>query len=74
VQAAYHGSSVRGGTLYTTFFPCLFCTKLIINAGLVEVVYDAAYAMDDRARSLLEEAGVSVRQVDRTKRDSLPNR
>jgi dCMP deaminase len=69
VQAAYHGSSVRGGTIYTTFFPCLFCTKLIINAGLVEVVYDAAYAMDDRARSLLEEAGVSVRQVERASRD-----
>jgi dCMP deaminase len=68
VQAAYHGSSVRGATIYTTFFPCLFCTKLIINAGLVEVVYDAAYAMDDRARGLLEEAGVAVRQVERVAR------
>ncbi len=67
VQAAYHGVSVRGGTIYSTFFPCLFCTKLIINAGLVEVVYDAAYAMDDRARGLLEEAGVVVRQVERTR-------
>ena len=31
-QAAYHGVSLRGGTLYTTFSPCLQCTKLIINA------------------------------------------
>jgi len=67
VQAAYHGISVRGGTVYTTFFPCLFCTKLIINAGIAEVVYDAAYAMDDRARGLLEEAGVRVRQVGRSR-------
>jgi len=63
VQAAYHGVAVRGGSLYTTFFPCLFCTKLIINAGVAEVVYDAAYTMDERARGLLMEAGVIVRQV-----------
>jgi dCMP deaminase len=67
VQAAYHGIPVRGGTIYTTFFPCLYCTKLIINAGLREVVYDAAYHMDDRARGLLEEAGVVVRQVERSR-------
>jgi dCMP deaminase len=63
-QAAYHGVSVRGATLYTTFFPCLFCTKLIINAGLAEVVYNAAYALDAVARGLLEEAGVVVRRVE----------
>ncbi|HXX49284.1 MAG TPA: deaminase, partial [Myxococcota bacterium] len=33
-QSAYHGVSVRGGTVYTTFCPCLICTKMIINAGL----------------------------------------
>lgn len=67
VQAAYHGTPVRGGTIYTTFFPCLFCTKLIINAGIAEVVYDASYHMDDRSRALLEEAGVRVRQVERAR-------
>jgi len=63
-QAAYHGVSVRGATIYTTFFPCLFCTKLIINAGIAEVVYDASYALDHVARRLLEEASVLVRQVE----------
>jgi dCMP deaminase len=63
VQAAYHGVSVRGGTLYTTFFPCRFCTKLIINAGIAEVVFDTAYALDDVARALLAEAGVTARRV-----------
>lgn len=65
VQAAYHGVSVRSATIYTTFFPCLFCTKLIINAGIAEVVYDAAYALDERAGQLLAEAGVRVRRVER---------
>jgi len=64
VQAAYHGVSLRDATLYTTFFPCLFCTKLIINAGIAEVVYNAAYALDDSAAGLLREAGVKVRRAE----------
>ena len=64
VQAAYHGVSLRDATLYTTFFPCLFCTKLIINAGIAEVVYNAAYALDDTAAGLLREAGVKVRRAE----------
>ncbi len=63
-QAAYHGVTVQGGTLYTTFSPCLICTKMIINAGLTEVVYNAAYPLGDVALDLLREAGVKVRQVD----------
>ena len=60
-QAAYHGVSVRGGTLYTTFCPCLICTKMIINSGLSEVVYNADYPMGDVSLSLLREAGVKLR-------------
>jgi dCMP deaminase len=63
IQAAYHGVSVRSGSLYTTFFPCLFCTKLIINAGLGEVIYNGAYHLDSRAESLLSEAGVAIRHA-----------
>lgn len=61
-QAAYHGVSVRGGTIYTTLCPCLLCTKMIINAGLREVVYNVEYPMGDVSLALLKEAGVSVRQ------------
>jgi dCMP deaminase len=63
-QASYHGASLRSGTLYTTFSPCLQCTKMIVNAGLSEVVYNAAYPLGERALELLEEAGVKLRQVD----------
>ena len=63
-QAAYHGVNVRGGTMYTTFSPCLTCTKLIINAGLVEVVYNSDYPLGGVALDLLAEAGVKVRQHD----------
>jgi len=62
-QAAYHGVSVRGGTIFTTFSPCLTCTKLIINAGLSEVVYNVDYPLGGTSLALLREAGVKVRQV-----------
>lgn len=62
-QSAYHGVRVRGGTLYSTFCPCLMCTKMIINAGISEVVYSAAYPMGDVSLRLLREAGVKIRQL-----------
>jgi dCMP deaminase len=62
-QSAYHGVSVRGGTVYTTFCPCLICTKMIINAGLAEVVYDAHFPMGEVSVALFREAGIKVRQL-----------
>ena len=62
-QAAYHGVIVRAGTIYTTFSPCLTCTKMIINAGIEEVVYSAEYPLGDTALELLREAGVKLRNV-----------
>lgn len=65
VQAAYHGIAVRGGTLYCTISPCLLCAKMIVNAGLVEVVYESAYAFNRQAHSLLRQAGVKCRRFHR---------
>jgi len=62
-QAAYHGVNVRESTLYTTFSPCLTCTKLIINSGIAEVVYNARYPLGDVALDLLRETGVKLRHV-----------
>lgn len=58
VQAAYHGISVKGATLYSTFSPCLICTKIIINAGIERVVYNLDYPLSGTASKLLDEAGV----------------
>lgn len=62
-QAAYHGVNIKESTLYTTFSPCLICTKMIINSGIREVVYNVDYELAELARSLLEEAGVLIRQL-----------
>lgn len=61
-QAAYHGTSVKGAVLYTTFAPCLLCTKMIINSGIVEVVYNEEYPLNEKALSLLRECGVVLRR------------
>ncbi len=62
-QVAYHGAAIRGATIYTTFSPCLMCTKMIINSGITEVVYNASYPLGEISLDLLREAGVKVRQV-----------
>jgi len=63
VQSAYHGISIKGATIYTTFSPCLTCTKMIINSGMVEVVYNSKYPMGELPMKLLKEAGIAIRQV-----------
>lgn len=63
VQAAYHGISVKGGVLYSTCSPCLICTKMIINAGISEVVYNEEYPLADASLALLREAGVEAREI-----------
>lgn len=61
-QAAYHGVSVKDAVIYTTFAPCLMCTKMIINAGISEVVYNLDYPLNQTSFRLLQEAGVTCRQ------------
>ncbi len=60
-QSAYHGVTVRGATIYTTLCPCLTCSKMIINAGIQEIVYGAEFALGDVSLALFREAGVKVR-------------
>jgi len=62
IQAALSGVSIRGGTLYTTHFPCGLCAKMIINSGLVRVVYSSDYP-DPLSQELLREAGLAVDKV-----------
>lgn len=62
-QSAYHGVNIKGSTLYTTFSPCLLCTKMIINSGIAEVIFNTDYPMGDTSLKLLHQARVKVRQL-----------
>ena len=62
IQAALHGVSVNGSTLYCTNHPCIICAKMIINAGIITVVAKADYR-DKLAEDILQEAGVEVSRI-----------
>ena len=59
IQAALHGVSTKGATLYCTHKPCILCAKMLINAGVVRVVYQNFYP-DPLADEMLKEAGIEM--------------
>ena len=59
IQAAFHGISISGATLYCTTLPCSICLKMLINAGIREIVYEQGYP-DDLAQSLLEQSDLEL--------------
>ena len=62
IQAAYHGVSIKGATIYCTNQPCSICTKMLINAGIREIVYLLPYN-DPLASELLSYTSIKVRQL-----------
>ena len=63
VQAARHGTPIDGAVIYCTHQPCILCAKMLINAGIVEIIYEGAYP-DPLAMELFEEAGIALRHFD----------
>lgn len=64
IQAAYSGVSIRDASIYITHFPCVVCAKMLINAGISEIVYGSYYP-DRLSEQMLSEAGVRVRQLEK---------
>lgn len=62
LQAALHGVSTEGGKIYATSQPCIICAKMLINAGIKEVVISGHYP-DKMAKDFLKEAGIKIRVV-----------
>lgn len=62
LQAALYGISVEGSSLYITNQPCLICAKMIINAGIREIVISDGYP-DKMAQDFLKEAGITIRKA-----------
>ncbi len=61
IQAAYHGISINGATLFCTTLPCSICFKMLINAGIIEVVYEEGYA-DELTQNFLNESSIILKQ------------
>lgn len=62
IQAAVHGVSLEGATIYCTHQPCLICTKMLINCGVAAVCYENSYP-DPMSEEMFREAGVPLSQI-----------
>ncbi len=63
IQAARHGISIDGATIYSTTHPCVQCTKILLNAGVKEIIYRNDYP-DELSDLLLGEAEIVVRRFE----------
>ncbi len=48
-QAAKHGISTAGSSIYVTLEPCISCLKLVISAGIKEVFYETVFNGGEKA-------------------------
>ncbi|WP_332647343.1 ComE operon protein 2 [Lysinibacillus sp. 54212] len=63
LQCAKYGTQANGADLYVTHFPCLPCTKTIIQAGIKNVFYAKDYKNNPYALELFAKANVNVVHV-----------
>ena len=56
-----HAGSTRGATLYSTFAPCLECSKMAISVGITRIVVLASYPED--GTQLLKEAKIKLQKL-----------
>ncbi|MEJ2511437.1 MAG: cytidine/deoxycytidylate deaminase family protein [Anaerolineales bacterium] len=64
IQAALHGVSTKDATCYVTHFPCINCTKTLINAGITEIIYLNDYRIDENALQFINSVGVALKQIE----------
>ena len=61
-KVAKSNNSSNGATLYITDSPCMDCAKLIIQAGIIRVIYGDEYRITDGIK-LLEKAGIEILKI-----------
>ena len=71
LQAAKHGHSVDGATIYVTHYPCFECSKALVTAGIKKVVYASEYRRDDRPYDPLDDIEVVTTMKTPSRREYL---
>ena len=57
-QAAVHGVSTVGSTMYCKMTPCMICAMLIINCHIIRVVAEFPYQAGEESIKMFKEVGV----------------
>ena len=68
IQAALHGITLSGATVYCTHTPCILCAKMLVNSRIKRFVTFGNYA-DDAFKKLFQEAGVEFEMHERPPAD-----
>ena len=63
LQCAKFGISTDGASLYVTDFPCLQCTKSLLQAGIKEINYIRNYHNDEYAMKLIKLKNIRLNQI-----------
>lgn len=63
LYCAKEGISVKGCKAYVTHFPCLNCTKSLVQAGITAVYYQNNYRVDEYALQLLDDHQIPYIQL-----------
>ena len=61
IQAAVFGTSIKGSFLYCTNTPCVVCVKMLINAGVTEIIYAGEYP-DNLAKIMMDESDLKIKR------------
>lgn len=59
IQGALHGVQIKGATIYSTTQPCVMCSKMILNSGIVKIVYQGEYP-DKLSQDILLEGKIDI--------------
>ncbi|MBD2447402.1 dCMP deaminase family protein [Nostoc sp. FACHB-152] len=65
-QAAKYGVATDGAKIYVTLEPCLSCLKLIISAGIREVIYETSFNSGNSLfvrDSFIQEGLITLKQI-----------
>lgn len=61
IQAAVFGVSIKDSTLYCTNTPCVVCLKMLVNAGVTQIIYEGDYP-DDLSKEMCKESKITIKK------------
>ncbi|CAD2076855.1 tRNA-specific adenosine deaminase [Phocicoccus schoeneichii] len=64
LQCSKNGVSTEGASVYVTHFPCINCTKALLQAGITNIYYREDYRNHPYAIELIEKTGATATKVD----------
>ncbi|GAA2978695.1 ComE operon protein 2 [Lentilactobacillus parakefiri] len=69
LQCAKFGESTDDAEIYVTDFPCLQCTKMLLQAGITKINYLRNYHNNDYAQKLINLKSIELNKIKLTQAD-----